>query len=424
MQISDEIVPRFLRPAVQARLADEPVIVLNGPRTVGKSTLLRSLADAGGTEVFDLDDLATRDAVAADPELFAAAPSPVLIDEFQHVPELLDAIKAELNRNLQPGRFVLTGSTRYFTLPRAAQALTGRVHVMAVCPLSQGEIEGRREDFAEILLEDPAELLETGSDLLSREAYAERILAGGFPLASRRAPGASRARWVHDYLTLVIERDVLDIRKVRQRDVLPRLLRSLAARTAQVLNVSSVARDLALDPSVAEDYTRLLEAVFLVHRLPAWGRTLRSRVAAQPKLHVFDTGVGTHLSGLTLQRLAGRDPAALSEYGHVVESFVLNELTKQVGWSDHLVRFGHFRTHDGEKVDIVAERDDGRLAAVEVKASSRVRDGDLKGLRILDRKLGDQFMGGVVLYLGPHAYRVDDRTQVVPLSRLWRARGR
>jgi hypothetical protein len=171
-----------------------------------------------------------------------------------------------------------------------------------------------------------------------------------------------------------------------ERELLPRLLRSLAAQTAQVLNVSHVARHLAIDPSVAEDYTRLLEAVFLVHRLPAWGRSLRSRVAAQ--------------------------------YGHLVESFVVNELLKQIGWSDQLVRLGHFRTHDGDEVDVVLERDDGRVSAVEVKASSRVRDDDLKGLRILDRKLGRRFAGGAVLYLGAHAYRIDDRIHVVPLSRL------
>jgi predicted AAA+ superfamily ATPase len=419
VQLSHEIVPRFLERSVRARLAEEPVIVLNGPRTVGKSTLLRSLAETSNREVMDLDDLATRDAVAADPEIFAAAPSPVLIDEFQHVPELLDAIKAELNRDLRPGRFVLTGSTRYFTLPRAAQALTGRVHIMPVHPLSQGEIEGRREDFLDVLLDDPAGLANSSPPGLSREAYASRVLAGGFPLALRRAPGASRARWFRDYVTLVIERDVLDIRRVRQREILPRLLRSLAAQTGQILNVSRVARHLGIDPTIAEDYTRLLEAVFLVHRLPAWGRTLRSRVAAQPKLHVFDTGAGAHLSGLTADRLATRDPAALSEYGHFVESFVVNELLKQVGWSDRLVQFGHFRTHDGDEVDVVIEHEDGRVSAVEVKASSRVRDDDLKGLRILDGKLGNRFVGGAVVYLGPHAYRIDDRIHVLPLSRLW-----
>jgi len=121
---------------------DESVIVLQGPRAVGKSTLLRELAIARGREVIDLDDLGTRDAVAADPALFVRGEAPVLIDEFQHVLELLDAIKAELNRDGSPGRFVLTGSTRYATLPAAAQALTGRAHRVDGLGLSQGRSRG------------------------------------------------------------------------------------------------------------------------------------------------------------------------------------------------------------------------------------------------------------------------------------------
>src|ERR1017187_419916 len=123
-----EIVERRLDEVVSRRMELEPVVVLQGPRAVGKSTLLRTLAMARGREVIDLDDLATRDAVAADPALFVRGEGPVLIDEFQHVPELLDAIKAELNRDGSPGRYVLTGSTRYATLPAAAQTLTGRAH--------------------------------------------------------------------------------------------------------------------------------------------------------------------------------------------------------------------------------------------------------------------------------------------------------
>lgn len=419
MPLLSETRHRFLEAVARRRLDEEPVIVLNGPRTAGKSTLLRVLAEATGGHLVDLDDLATRNAVATDPGLFVSGPSPVLIDEFQHVPDVLDAIKAELNRDLRPGRFVLTGSTRYLALPRAAQALTGRVHVMTLWPLSQGEIAGRRETFLQHLLSDPAALVREPPAEIRRDDYDARVLAGGFPLALRRASGSHRSRWFDDYVTLAVERDVLDLRRVRQREVLPKLLRQLAAQTGQILNVTRAARELQLDPSVAEDYTKLLEAVFLVHRLSAWGRTLRSRVVAMPKLHLLDSGVGGHLAGLSQQRLMSRDPAALSEYGHLVESFAVNEVLKQASWSDELVRFGHFRTHDGDEVDLVVERGDGRVSAMEVKAASRVRSADASGMRILERKLGARFVGGVVLYMGAHAYTLQGRIHVLPLSRLW-----
>ena len=132
--------PRRITEVIARRLAEEPVVVLTGPRTVGNSTLLHEVAVGSGRDVIDLDDLNVRSAVAGDPTLVASGPAPVLIDEYQKVPELLDAIKAELGRGLTPGRFVLAGSTRYETLPRAAQSLTGRAHVMTIYPLSQGEI--------------------------------------------------------------------------------------------------------------------------------------------------------------------------------------------------------------------------------------------------------------------------------------------
>ena len=271
-------------------MQDESVVVLQGPRAVGKSTLLRALAAVGGREVIDLDDLATRDAVAADPALFVRGDAPVLIDEFQHVPELLDAIKAELNRDGSPGRFVLTGSTRYATLPVAAQALTGRAHRVDVLPLSQGEIAGVREDFVEILLRDPHALVERARSETAREEYVGRVVTGGFPTALARARAADRARWFDDYLELVIERDVLELSRVHQRRQLPLLLRQLASQTAQVLNIAKAARAIGMEKSTAESYTKLLETVFLVHQLPAWGTTLGPRVGAAPKVHSSTVG--------------------------------------------------------------------------------------------------------------------------------------
>lgn len=404
---------------LRARLQDEAVVVLHGPRSVGKSTLLRELSAEVGAPVFDLDDLAVRAAVSADPALHAASPAPVLVDEFQHVPQLLDAIKAELNRDLRPGRYVLTGSTSYTTLPRAGQALTGRVHVLPVWPLSQGEIDGRVETAVRTLLDEPAALVTTTRSTTDRQEYIRRVLAGGMPIALSRSSGARRSRWFADYLQLVVDRDVLDIRRVRQRDVLPLLLRRLAAQTAGMLNVSDLARRVAVERTVIEDYVQLLEAVFLVHRLPAWGRTATARVARSPKIHLVDTGLAGALSGLTADRLASLDPALLTAFGGILESFVVGEILKQVSWGEEPLEVGHFRTHDGVEADIVIEGSDARIAAIEVKASSQVRPTDLRGLRLLRDRFPDRFVGGTVLYLGPLAYTAEDRIHVVPLDRLW-----
>lgn len=413
------LVPRRLGEVVRKRLGDEPVVALQGPRTVGKSTLLRSVASAHRVEVFDLDDLATRAAVAADPALFVAGPEPVCIDEYQKAPAVLDAIKAELNVDLRPGRFLITGSTRYDALPAAAQALTGRLHIVTIYPLSQGEIARSHENLVAMLFDDPDRVVARAAPSeTTRLQYIERVTAGGFPVALARSD-TTRGRWFDDYVALTLERDVPELANIRRRGQLPRLLQRLAGQTAQVLNVSKAATESRMDDDTAETYLRLLEAVFLLQRLPAWGTTLRARAAAKPKIHAVDSGVAARLLRLTPAKLARLDPTSLTQFGHLLETFAVCEAIKQVTWLDGIAGCGHWRTHDGDEADLVIEREDGSIVALEVKSASRVTGDDLKGLRKLREATGAAFVAGVVLYLGERSYSYDDRLHAMPVDRLW-----
>ncbi|NUR63508.1 MAG: ATP-binding protein [Catenulispora sp.] len=415
------LIARRLQPVLAELLADEPVVILTGARTVGKSTLLAACAEVHDVQVLDLDDLPTRRAVTADPELFVASdrPTPVCIDEFQHVPQLLDAIKAELNKDLRAGRFILTGSTRYGSVPAAGQSLTGRAHVVTMWPLSQGELAGAQGNALDALITDPATLVSNTPASSTRDDYERSVLAGGFPLALARDPGRSRDRWFRDFVTLVVERDVLEIRKVRQRQVLPQILRRLADQTGQVVNVANLADAVGLDATTVKDYLGLLEAVFLVHRLEPFTRSAANRAIRSAKVHIVDTGLAAYLIGLNEQKLSGRLPASLTQFGHLVETFAVNELMKQAGWAQQEVRFSHFRTRDHKEVDLVIETAAGSVAAIEVKASGTVADNDFAGLRLLRDKLGDAFVGGAVVNLGQRSYSYEDRLHVLPLDRLW-----
>jgi len=413
------MVSRRLLSIVQARLSEEPVILLQGPRSVGKSSLLREIAIKCGASVLDLDDLATRDAVAADPGTFVAGPSPVFIDEYQKAPLVLDAIKAELNRDGSPGRFIITGSTRHDALPAAAQALTGRLHSLPVYPLSQGEIAGVTEHLIVDLFADPTAVVPAPVSTTTRDEYIERIVVGGFPMSLNRPSAASRNRWFDDYIRLTLERDVRELKKVRQDAALSQVLGKLAGQTAQVLNVNQVASDLRLSEHLVSSHTKLLEAVFLVHRLPAWGTTLTSRSSSNPKIHVMDSGVATRLLRLSPEKLAKRHPASLTELGHLLETFVVGELMRQVSWLDGFAGVGHWRTWDGDEVDLVVERDDGAIIAFEVKTSSRVRAEGFNPMRKLRDRMGDAFLAGVVLHLGQRTYTFEDRLHVMPVDRLW-----
>lgn len=413
------LVERRLVDVAATRFTEEPVLVLNGPRTVGKSTLLSQLAKRLGRPVIDCDDPSTRSALRADPGRFVESGEPVLIDEYQHVPEVLDAIKAQLNRDLRAGRYVLAGSTRYAAIPAAAQALTGRVDIITVLPLTQGEIDGVPEAFIARVLAGHGIETQPQMPATTRDEYAQRSTSGGMPVALRRPAGPSRSRWFANYIDLVIDKDVMDISRIRQREMLPRLLGQLAARSGQVLNMAAAAGAIGLDRSTAENYIKLLEAVFLIYRLPAWGTTVGSRVVKHPKVHMTDSGVMAWLLNLTPQKIAQAAPATLTEYGHLLETFAVGEIHKQVSWSDAPVATGYFRNEAGDEVDIVLERDDGQVFAFEIKAGTRISGEDLRGLRLLKDRLGSRLQEAVVLYTGEHAYRHDGWIWILPLSQLW-----
>jgi uncharacterized protein len=417
---SEGLVSRHLGPVVEQRLSESPVVVLTGIRTVGKSTLLQACAQSHGVPIIDLDDRAALTQVQADPGLFiSGAPEPVCIDEFQHEPDLLYSIKSELNADYRYGRYLLTGSTRYSMLPRAAEALTGRAHIMTVWPLSQGELRGTRETFLDTLMEEPEAFRAAATSTTTREDYVNAILTGGMPIAASAPTESARERYFDDLVEMIVLRDVLDLRRVRQRGALQSLAQHLAARTGQVLNISAIAGQLGQEARTLGDYVKLLESVFLVHQLPAFARTLGARLAKAPKIHFIDSGMAARLLGVNRRRLELKQPSTLTEFGHIVETFAVNEILKQAGWSSAEVSFSHMRTADQKEVDLVAETRDGSLAGIEVKASATVKDTDFTGLRLMRDRLGGDFTAGVLLNLGQRSYRYDDRLYVVAMDRLW-----
>lgn len=418
--ISDGVVIRRVLPVALAHLADDPVVLLEGPRSVGKSTLLRQISTAIGGRILDLDDPGTREAVAADPATFVIGREPVCIDEYQKAPIVLEAIKAELNRDSRAGRFVLTGSTRHEALPDTAQALTGRLSRLTVSPLSQGELAGQRETLLADLLSERADVVNrTPTSVTTREQYIERIVAGGFPLALAKSSSAARNRWIDDYVELTLGRDIREVSRVRQAHRMGPLFHQLASQTAQVLNVERASRDVGLDRLTTFRYLDLLETVFLIYRLPGWGKNLRARATSAPKVHVLDSGVAARLLRLTPAKLASLDATSMTELGHLLETFAVGEIRKQASWLDDVGPLGHWRTSDGDEVDLVVERDDGAVVAFEIKAAGRVPGDEFRGLRKLRAALGTRFLAGVVLYLGPRSYTFEDRLHAMPMDRIW-----
>jgi len=414
-----DLISRRITPLIRERMRQEPVIILEGPRAVGKSTVLKEISLITKAPITDLDNLATRRAVEAEPDHFVSGPDPILIDEYQRVPEILDSIKAELNQDTHPGRYLLTGSVKQDRLPRGTQALTGRIHRMVISPLMQCEIENSKADLLRKILHDPEQLSKYKRSTTERLEYANRVTIGGFPMALARENSAQRNRWFKDYIYKTLGQDIQEISKIQQVEILPRLLTQLAGQSSQVINTLKISRQIDLNPMTTEDYIKLLESLYIVQRIPAWGKSLNSRSTQKPKLHLIDSGLLSFLSRITPEKMISKNVTSMSEFGHIFETFIVGELLRLAELRDDFVYAGHWRTHDSDEVDLVMEFQSGQIVGVEVKIGRTPNDQDFKGLKKLRDYLGDSFHAGILIYQGEHAYRHDDRVFVVPADRLW-----
>jgi predicted AAA+ superfamily ATPase len=404
-------------PRLLEALGDTRVVVVQGARQVGKTTLVSQVVERLDGQLATLDDDLTREAAQADPAGFLRQnPHGLLaIDEVQRVPALVLALKLAVDRDPSPGRFLLTGSVNLLRLPAMQDSLAGRAENVDLYGFSQGEIAGDRERFVDRLLAGES-LVGHRSDL-TRADYLTRACAGGYPEALARPAGRRRSAWFDNYLRRVVERDAPDISGLHRLSELPMLLRLLAARNAGELNLANLANDLGMPVRTLEPYLDLLETLFLIHRLPAWSTNLSTRVVSRPKLALHDTGLAARLINASA---TGAGVTANAEVaGHLLEGFVASELRRQLTWSDSEARLFHYRDRHGAEVDLVLETDDGRVAAIEVKASSTVTARDTKWLTQLRDRLGKRFVAGVVLHTGTTTAPFGPQVTAAPIDTLW-----
>lgn len=409
------MIQRNVSPQLRAALADTPVVLLNGARQTGKSTLARALApDAfpgGPAEYRTLDDATVLAAATEDPDGYVRGLSgPVVLDEVQRSPDLFRAVKAEVDRDRRPGRFLLTGSADVMLLPVASESLAGRMEVVTLWPLSQGEVEGRDERFVDAVFADalpPTPAADGGS-------VWTRLVRGGYPEAAERDDPERRERWFESYVTTILQRDVRDLARIEGLSEMPRLLALVAARTATLLNAAELSRSSGLPASTLKRYLTLLQATFLVRELPAWSTNRSKRLVKSPKLLVVDSGLAAHLTGFEAP-----GDGAVDLPGFLLETFVVGELAKQAGWNRRRVSLHHYRTQRGREVDVVLEDRAGRVVGVEVKASGSVSGRDFRGLESLRDERPGGFQRGVVLYTGSEVVPFGDGLVAVPMSALW-----
>ena len=407
---------RTIKDTLKKALLRSPVVLLNGARQVGKSTLALEFLEEGKFTYVTFDDEMIYLAAKSDPVAFIAnIQKPLILDEVQRVPEIFLAIKMDVDKNRVPGRYLLTGSANPLLIPRLGDSLAGRMEIIDLMPLSQGEILGIEETFIDLLFS--ATQFKSARNKLSKEELYKKIIVGGYPSMQNTDDETAEA-WMRSYLNLILQRDIKDLAQIEKLTELPNLLKVLAHRASNLLNVSEVSRDCKLVAQTLHRYIALLETIFLINLQPSWNTNLALRFIKSPKLYLVDSGLLTYLLGINLER-ALKDPGLM---GKVLENFIMSELKKQITWSKTKPQLYHFRTSGGEEVDMVLENRAGQIIGIEIKNSETVEPKDFKGLKYLKEKAQDSFIHGIVFYAGSQAVPFGDKLFALPINSLWEAK--
>jgi uncharacterized protein len=407
---ADDYLPRHAAELVKEALTDTRVVVLNGARQAGKSTLAeRVLRQQENPVAHFLDNPGTRAAAINDPLGFLEHDGLMLIDEVQRVPDLWLAIKYIVDRDPRPGRFLLTGSARLLALRSLPDALPGRSETVELWPLSQGEIDGAPDGFVEAAFLRGSQL--RASPLgLKRKDYLARAMRGGYPVAVHRESERRRERFFGDYLSDMIVRDVQQVAQLDRTGDMRKLISLLADQTSGLLNMSRLASAVGVTIPTIRSWVHILETIYLIRVIPAWSANATARAIAMPKVMFVDTGLAAFLTtGAAVDSMAGG----------LLENFVLGELARQLTWTRFSARLFHYRDRDKYEVDAVLEDNAGQIVGVEVKAAETIRTDDFRGLRLLQRRLGDRFRAGFVLYCGNESLSFGNGMVALPISALW-----
>ncbi len=409
------LVERAVAGRYQDTVAARRVTVVTGPRQAGKTTLVQSQLGSGTLR--SLDDQGTLNAAIADPAGFLALGTrPLVIDEVQRAGEpLVRAIKLAVDRDPGPGQFVLTGSSNFLTVPTISESLAGRAGFVEVWPFTRGEISGQPDRFIDRALTGPTAFGAYQPGRFSRRDLLERACTGGYPevhrLAARQRPG-----WFRDYVLTTIERDVVQLSGIRKVAEMGQLLRLFAARTGCELVMQGIIDDAPLERQAVYDHRAWLEIIHLITTLPAWSRNLTRRVKRHPKIFLTDPGLAAWLLGKTPDALDDpSDPAT----GQLVETFVFDELRRQLTWAATDVTLYHWQDRSGAEVDIVLEAADGRVAAIEIKTGQTAKPEWFRWLGQMRDTIADKFMTGIALYAGNDVLPFGDRLIAAPISSLW-----
>lgn len=401
---------RLVQKKLSTALEDTPVILIHGSRQSGKTTLAKVAAPDHYYITFD--DVAQLTIAKDDPVGFIKRlPEYVILDEIQRVPELFSSIKASVDSNRKPGRFILTGSANILLLPRLSDSLAGRMEIITLWPLSNCELRGGK-DSSNCLLGQIISNQVKNRLPVNTTPIEERVAGGGFPEPLKRKLFERKQAWYDSYITSLVERDMKDISEIRHVEQIPLMLKFLSAMNAELLNVSSLSNMLDMTRPTTNKYLQLLQQIFIVDLLKPWYANKGKRLIKTPKVHFVDTGLICSLQGMNASALVNDR----NLFGHLLESYVYNELKRQASGLASPVNFYHFRDTNQNEIDIIIETRSSELYAIEVKATSTVRPSDFNTMKRFAEQHANRFKMGILFYDGELALPSGEQFLAVPFD--------
>ncbi len=386
-----------------------PVLLLTGPRQVGKTTLLHHLC--GEERAYaSLDDLSLRELAREDPVLFLKQfKPPVLIDEIQYAPELFSYIKINVDKEQKNGLYWLTGSQQYQMMQGISETLAGRVAILKLLGFSQRE-KKRNITGAQPFL--PSENHKSQNPInMDIDSFYETVWRGSFPKLITD-PNVEVPVFYNSFLQTYLQRDVRDLTQVGDIEQFTRFVRACAARTGQMLNYSELARDVDISVMTAKNWLSILIASFQVILLPSYHTNITKRLIKTPKLYFLDTGLCAFLTGWSSPRTLRN--GAMN--GAFVETYVVTEILKSWWFQALEIPMYYYRDKDGVEIDLLIDKDN-ILYPIEIKSAASIKRIWAKGFQALDR-LNLQRGPGAVLCLADKAQFIEDKVTAIPITEI------
>jgi uncharacterized protein len=408
-----KLYPRSLKNSIIEGAKLSPVIVINGARQTGKSTIAKELINEGVfSNYLTLDDPNVIANILNDPENYLKnLPAGTVIDEIQKLPSIFGILKKIVDDNRTPGRFIITGSANILLLPKISESLAGRTDINTIMPLSQVEIVESKINFVDFVYNSQFkfEVLKNNFD------YYELIVRGFFPEVVLRNTYEERERWFASYINTLLIRDIKDISNIEQSSMLPQVLRMLASQVGGMFNASDVARNVGLSNTTFARYMTILETLFLIEKVPAWFSNIGKRLTKSPKIYFNDTGIVSYLLGADQNSIANDSKLK----GSLIENLAYLELKKQSSWSTTKPNIFYLRSSDGAiEVDFILEARNGNKIGIEVKAKDSLKPSDFGHLVTLINTY-DQIEQCIILYTGNTIQLLSNKIWAVPIQYMW-----